>query len=99
MKIARLIRGPFCCNIRIGKQNLQNSFNRNRFIANIYTQIRNKILILCTDHVIYFPQKTATGGNKTQGSNTIMSTSFALEFWSNKLIDVNIILSFTLTAS
>ena len=44
-----------------------------------------------------FPPKTAAGGNKTEGSNTIMSTSFALKFWSNKIIDVNIILSITLT--
>ena len=43
------------------------------------------------------PPKLRQVGNKTQGSNAIMSTSFALEFWSNKLIDVDIILSFTLT--
>ena len=43
--------------------------------------------------------QTAAGGNKREGSNTIMSTLFALEFWSNKLIDVNIILSITLTVS
>ena len=38
-------------------------------------------------------------GNKTEGSNTIMSTSFALKLWYNKLIDVDIILSITLTVS
>ena len=33
------------------------------------------------------PQAAAGGGggNKTEGSNTIMSTSFALKFWSNKI--------------
>ena len=31
------------------------------------------------------------GENNTQGSNTIMLTSFALKFWSNKIIDVDII--------
>ena len=31
------------------------------------------------------------GVNKTEGSNTIMSTLFASKFWSNKLIDVDII--------
>ena len=31
--------------------------------------------------------QTAAVGNKTEGSNTIMSTSFALKFWSNKVID------------
>ena len=39
------------------------------------------------------------GENKTEGSNTTMSTSFALKFWSNKIIYVDIILSFTLTAN
>ena len=39
------------------------------------------------------------GGYKTEGSNTIMSTSFALKFWSNKTIDVDIILSITLIVS
>ena len=38
-------------------------------------------------------------GEKTEGSSTIMSTSFALKFWSNKIIDVDIILFVTLTAS
>ena len=33
-----------------------------------------------------------------QGSNTIMSTWFALKFGSDKIIDIDIILSFTLTA-
>ena len=32
---------------------------------------------------------TAAGGNKREGSNTIMSTLFALEFWSNKIMDVD----------
>ena len=40
----------------------------------------------------------AAGGNKKQGSYTIMSTSFALKFRSNE-IDVGIILSFTLIHS
>ena len=31
-----------------------------------------------------------------QGSNTIMSTWFALKFWSNEIIDVDIIQPFTL---
>ena len=37
--------------------------------------------------------------NKTEGSNTIMSTSFALKFWSNNIIDVDIILSITFSVS
>ena len=37
--------------------------------------------------------------NKTQGSNTIMSTSFALEVWSNKIFDVAIVLSITMAVS
>ena len=49
------------------------------------------------DHVIYSPPQSAAGGNMTEGSNTIMSTSFALKYWSNKLGDVDIILSITLT--
>ena len=32
------------------------------------------------DHAIYPPPQTAAGGNKSQSSNTIMSTSFALEY-------------------
>ena len=44
-------------------------------------------------------KKTAAGGNKREGSNTIMSTFFASEFWSNKIIDVDIMLSITLTVS
>ena len=52
-----------------------------------------------TEHVIYPPPQTAAGGNKTKGLNTIMSTLFALEFWSNKIIHVDIILSITLTVS
>ena len=47
------------------------------------------------DHVFNSPE-AVTGWNKTQGSSTIMSTSFALKFWSNKKIDVDIILSITL---
>ena len=43
--------------------------------------------------------QAAAGGNKTQGSNTIMSTSFALKFWSNKIIDVDTILSIILIVS
>ena len=43
--------------------------------------------------------QTAAGGNKTEGSNTIMSTSFALKFWFNNVIDVDIILSIALTVS
>ena len=39
---------------------------------------------------------TATGGIR-QGSNTIMSALFALKFWSNKIIDIDIILYITLT--
>ena len=50
------------------------------------------------DHVFNSPQ-AAAGGNKTQSSNTITSTSFPLEFWSNKIIDVDIILFITLTVS
>ena len=46
-----------------------------------------------------FKNTSAGGGNKTEGLNTIMSTSFALKFWSNKVIDVDIILSITLTVS
>ena len=52
------------------------------------------------DHVFNSPppkKKTAAGGNKTEGSNTIMSTYFALKFWSNIINDVDIILSITLT--
>ena len=44
------------------------------------------------------PPKAARG-KKTQGSNSIMSTSFALKFWSNKIIDIDIIQSITLTLS
>ena len=51
------------------------------------------------DHVIFSLPQTAAGGDKTEGSNTIMSTSFALKFWSNKIINVDIILSSTLTVS
>ena len=36
--------------------------------------------------------KAAEGGNKTQGSNTIMSTWLKLEFWFKKIIDVGTIL-------
>ena len=50
------------------------------------------------DHVISSPPPNG-GGSKTKGSNTIMSTLFAFEFWSNKIIDVDIILSITLTVS
>ena len=39
------------------------------------------------------------GADKTEGSNTIMSTSFALKFWYNKISDVDIIQSITLTVS
>ena len=65
----------------------------------------------CTDgcsNRLYIPEvgpfhlsapQTAAGGNQTEGSNTIMLTSFALKFWSNKIIDVDIILSITLTVS
>ena len=49
--------------------------------------------------ILSIPPQTAEGGNKTQGSNSIMSTSFALKFWSNKIIDVDIILPITLTVS
>ena len=56
------------------------------------------MLLQISDHVIYSPQ-TAVGGKKTEGSNTIMSTSFALKSWSNKVIDVDIILYITLTVS
>ena len=45
------------------------------------------------------PPPHGGGGNKTEGSITIMSTLFALEFWSNKIIDVDIILSITLTVT
>ena len=37
--------------------------------------------------------------NKKQGSKTIRSTSFAWMFWTHQIIDVDIILSFTSTAS
>ena len=43
------------------------------------------------------PSKRQQEEDKTQESNTMMSTSFALEFWSKKIIDVDIILSITLT--
>ena len=36
-----------------------------------------------SDHV-FNPPKRLQEENKTQGSNTIMSTSFALEVWSSK---------------
>ena len=52
-----------------------------------------------SDNVFYPPPNCSGGGNKTEGSNTIMSTSFALKFWFNKIIDVDIILSITLTVS
>ena len=42
---------------------------------------------------------TLRRGDNTEGSNAIMSTSFALKFWSNKIIDVVIILSITLVVS
>ena len=45
------------------------------------------------DHVVYSTHQTVAGENKTEGSNTIMSTSFALEFRSNEVIDVDIIIS------
>ena len=49
------------------------------------------------DHVIFsLPQ---TKENKSKGSNTIMTTSFALKIWSNKLIDVDMILFITMTVS
>ena len=41
-------------------------------------------------------KKKLRRGNKTEGSNIIMSTSLALIFWSNKVIHVDIILSITL---
>ena len=58
-------------------------------------------------NLLYISQKknriicliAAAAGNKTQGWNTIMSTSFALKFWSNKVIDIDIILSLSLTVS
>ena len=49
------------------------------------------------NHVPYSP--SGGRGNKKQGSYTIMSTSFALKFRSNEIIDVGIILSFTLIHS
>ena len=49
------------------------------------------------DHVSYPP--SGRGGTKEQGSNSIMSTPFALKFRSNKIIDVDIILSFALIHS
>ena len=51
----------------------------------------------CYFIVIYSPPKNCCGGIR-QGSNTIMS-SLALKFVSNKTIDVEIILSITLTVS
>ena len=59
-------------------------------------------LTVISDRVIYPPppkKKTAAGGNKREVSNTIMSTLFALVFWSNKVIDVDIMLSITLAVS
>ena len=49
------------------------------------------------DYVLYF--REAAAGDEKQGSSIIMSTSFALKFWSNATIDVVTIPSFTLTAS
>ena len=46
-----------------------------------------------------YPPQAAAGGNKTQGSNTIMSTSFALKIWSDKIIDVDIMLALKMTVS
>ena len=39
------------------------------------------------------------GTPETEGSTTIMSTLFALEFWSNKIIDVDTMLFITLAVS
>ena len=44
-------------------------------------------------------QAGAGGGNKTQGSNTIVSTAFALKSCSYKIIAVDIVLTVTLTVS
>ena len=58
------------------------------------TKKLNKKIIqkLVMDHVSYPP--SGRGGTKEQGSNSIMSTPFALKLRSNKIIDVDIILSF-----
>ena len=47
------------------------------------------------------PQKTkgAAEVDKKRGSNIIMSTSFALKYWFNNVIDVDIIPFFTLINS
>ena len=44
---------------------------------------------------LVFPQAAVRVGNKKQGSNTIMWTSFTLKFRSTNIIDFDIILSFT----
>ena len=46
------------------------------------------------DRVFYPPQAIAKEGNEKQVTNTIMSTTFALKFWTNQIIDIDIILSF-----
>ena len=74
-------------------------FNQNGGIKGMKSERNSRLkLFQRLDHVIYSPQ-TAAGGNKREGSNTIMSTLFALVFWSYKIIDVDTILSITLTIS
>ena len=50
------------------------------------------------DHVIYSPPQTAAGGNKTEGSNTIVDIVW-VEILIKKIIDVDIILSITLNVT
>ena len=42
---------------------------------------------------VCFISPQATAGGKKQGSNTIMSTSFTLKFWSNKIIDAHLMIN------
>ena len=54
--------------------------------------------IILLGHVSYPlpPPPPTDREHMKQGSNTIMSTWFALKFWSNEIIDVDIIQPFTL---
>ena len=59
--------------------------------------LRNECVLMGPCH-LFPPPQTAAGG-KPEGSNTIMSTSLALELRFKKLIHVDILRSITLTVS
>ena len=67
-----------------------------RVTVEFQVKISQTNLGLC--HILPTKQRRR-GGYKTEGSNTIMSKTFALKFWTNKIFDVDITLSITLAVS